>query len=212
FDSRDGLLNIWARFMNVDKLVETYGNVPGDFLNFGFLLLNPIRLMFHKYIEFMEHIDDQNFVTNFVRMEKWIFDSPDQAGEAFREFISKFYQKNQLVKNELTIGEKKVNLKDIKMPVLNVFAEFDNLVPPKCSKPLTDLVGSADKKMISFPTGHIGIFVGSKSQKQVCPQIAEWLLERCQIEEKKAEGVSVKPKTTKKQVQKKEENRVKSKK
>jgi len=24
-------------------------------------------------------------------MEKWIFDSPDQAGEAFRQFIRQFY-------------------------------------------------------------------------------------------------------------------------
>jgi polyhydroxyalkanoate synthase len=32
--------------------------------------------------------------------------------------------------------------------------------------------------MLVFPTGHIGIFVGSKSQKEVCPRIAEWLKPR----------------------------------
>lgn len=195
FDSRDGLLNLWSRYMDVNKLVDTYGNVPGDFLNLGFLLLNPIRLMFHKYFEFMENIDDQNFVTNFVRMEKWIFDSPDQAGEAFREFITKFYQQNLLIKDKLEIGGHKVSLKNVIMPVLNVFAEFDNLVPPVCSKPLTDLVSSTDKKMISFPTGHIGIFVGSKSQKQVCPQIAEWILARSECEEIKEEVMPKKTKT-----------------
>ena len=32
-----------------------------------------------------------NELLRFVRMEKWIFDSPDQAGEAFRQFAKDFY-------------------------------------------------------------------------------------------------------------------------
>jgi polyhydroxyalkanoate synthase len=54
-------------------------------------------------------------------------------------------------------------------------AEFDHLVPTDASKPLTEAVSSSDKETLVFPTGHTGIFVGSKSQKEVCPRIAEWL-------------------------------------
>jgi polyhydroxyalkanoate synthase len=111
-------------------------------------------------------------------MEKWIFDSPDQAGEAFRQFIKDCYQKNLLIKNEMALNGKKINLKNISMPLLNVMAEFDHLVPTEASKPLNDAVSSKDQETLVFSTGHIGIFVGSKSQKEVCPRIAEWLRPR----------------------------------
>jgi len=111
-------------------------------------------------------------------MEKWIFDSPDQAGEAWRRFIKDLYQENKLVKGEFELGGRKVDLKNIKMPILTIYAEEDHLVPPASTKPLNDLVGSEDKTMISFKGGHIGIYVSSRSQKDLAPTVAKWLLER----------------------------------
>jgi len=92
-----------------------------------------------------------------------------------------------LIKNEMEIGGKKINLKNINVPLLNVMAEFDHLVPNEESKPLLDAVSSIDKEEIIFPTGHIGIFVGSKSQKEVCPKIAAWLKPRSLLDGKAEE-------------------------
>jgi polyhydroxyalkanoate synthase len=190
FDTDKGLLHLWAKSLDVDKIVDYYGIVPGDFLNAGFLLTDPFRLMIDKYVGLFERIDEcepvdkecqlrnEDTVKNFLRMEKWIFDSPDQAGETFRQFFKDCYQKNLLIKNEMMLNGKKINLKNITMPLLNVMAEFDHLVPNDASKPLSDAVSSSDKETFVFPTGHIGIFVGSKSQKEVCPKIAEWLKPR----------------------------------
>ncbi len=189
FDADTGILNIWAKSLDIDKIVDYYGIVPGDFLNSGFLMLDPFRLMIDKYVGMFDRIEckpddatsnlrNEDYIKNFLRMEKWIFDSPDQAGETFRQFMKDCYQKNLLIKNELKLNGKKINLKNINMPLLNVMAEFDHLVPNDASKPLSDAVSSSDKKTLVFPTGHIGIFVGSKSQKEVCPEIASWLKPR----------------------------------
>jgi polyhydroxyalkanoate synthase len=186
FDTDKGLLHVWAKSLDVDKIVDYYGIVPGDFLNAGFLLTDPFRLMIDKYVGLFERhecepedkeceLGYEETIKNFLRMEKWIFDSPDQAGETFRQFLKDCYQKNLLIKNEMMLNGKKINLKNITMPLLNIMAEFDHLVPNDASKPLMDAVSSSDKEMLVFPTGHIGIFVGSKSQKEVCPKIAEWL-------------------------------------
>jgi len=176
FDIDDGLLFIWSKKMNIQKVVESFdGLVSGDFMNVGFLLLNPFRLMVGKYAGFMEHFDDQAFVQNFLRMEKWIFDSPAQAGSAFLEFIEKMYKQNQLVENKLYIGDKKIDLKRITMPVLNIYAKYDHLVPPSSSKPLKKLVNTDDYEEVELPVGHIGIFVSSKSQNDLCPKIIKWI-------------------------------------
>ena len=178
FSKVDGLLFHWSKFMDVDKLVDSYGVIPGDFMNFGFLMLKPFQLNIDKYVGLLDNIDDPEVVKDFLRMEKWIFDSPAQAGEAFRKFIKDLYQENKLIKNEFELGGRKVDLKNINMPVLNVFAENDHLVPPSTSKPLNDAISSIDKDTLSVRGGHIGIYVGSKSQKEVAPGVAEWLNKR----------------------------------
>jgi len=178
FDHDAGLLNVWARSLDPDKLVASYGNIPGDIMNLGFLLLNPARLMIDKYVGFLENIHNKDFVENFVRMERWIFDSPDLPGEAFREFIQWMFRENRLIKNELVLGGRKVDLKNITMPVLNIYGKYDHLVPPAACDQTTSKIGSTDKEDLCLDTGHIGIYVSSKTQRQFGPKIIRWLTER----------------------------------
>ncbi len=178
FDTDQGLLHIWMKAVDVDRMVDTFGNMLGDFLNFGFLILNPARLMIDKYVGFLENMDNKAFVENFVRMEKWIFDSPDVPGETFRQFVKDCYQNNLLIQNRLEVGGKKVDLQQITMPMLNFFGKYDHLVPPEACDKLTGVVGSSDVEDVCLETGHIGIYVSSKCQKEFAPKIAQWLKER----------------------------------
>ncbi len=178
FDTDQGLLHVWMKAVNPDRMVDTFGNMPGDFLNFGFLLLNPARLMIDKYIGFLEHMDDKTFVENFVRMEKWIFDSPDVPGETFRQFIKDGYQENLLIQSKMNIGGQRVDLKNITMPVLNIYGKYDHLVPPDACNKLTGCIGSKDVEDVCLDTGHIGIYVSSKYQREFAPKIAGWLKDR----------------------------------
>lgn len=178
FDTDKGLLHVWMKGMNMDELAKSFGNMNGDLMNLGFLLLNPARLMFDKYVGFMENADKKEFVENFIRMEKWIFDSPDVPGETFRQFISDCYHKNLLIQSKLELGGKRVDLSRITMPLLNMYGKFDHLVPPEAAELLPSKVGSKDVEDICLPTGHIGIYVSSKIQKLFVPKISEWLKER----------------------------------
>lgn len=178
FHTRENMLSHWTQEMDVDLLVDTLGNVPGDLMNFCYLTLKPYRLNFQKYVGLVDILDDKTEVENFLRMEKWIFDSPDQAGEAFRQFIRDFYQANKLKEGGLEIGGKSVDTKKITMPVLNIFAEQDHLVPPDASRALRGVVGTKDYTEIAFKGGHIGIYVSGRSQREVPPAIHEWLKKR----------------------------------
>ena len=178
FDIDTGLLNIWMRKMPVDQMTNTFGNIPGDLLNFGFLLLNPARLMIDKYVGLLDFLDNQQFVENFIRMEKWIFDSPDVPGETFREFLRDCFQQNLLIQNKMVVGGRRVDLKKLKMPLLNIYGKFDHLVPPEACDQLSSVVGSVDTEDICLNTGHIGIYVSSKCQREFAPKITQWLMER----------------------------------
>jgi polyhydroxyalkanoate synthase len=178
FDTDKGLLHVWMKGIDPDLLVDTYGNIPGDVMNFGFLLLNPARLMIDKYVGFYENMDNKAFVENFVRMEKWIFDSPDLPGETFRKFVKDCYQKNLLIQSRLKVGGSHVDLKKITMPLLNFYGKYDHLVPPEACEQLKNKVGSRDVTDVCLDTGHIGIYVSSKCQKEFAPRISSWLKQR----------------------------------
>lgn len=178
FDTDKGLLHIWMRNTPAEEMGSTYGNMPADIMNLGFLLLNPARLIIDKYIGFFENMDNKKFVENFVRMEKWIFDSPDVPAATFKQFIEDCYKKNLLIQSKLELNGKRVDLKKITMPVLNFYGKYDHLVPPEACNQLTKKVGSKDTEDICLDTGHIGIYVSSKCQKEFAPKIARWLKDR----------------------------------
>lgn len=178
FHTPDNLLTHLIRHVDVDLLVDTLGNLPGGLLNFAFLSLSPFRLAGQKYVDVVDILDDAEALKNFLRMEKWIFDSPDQAGEAFRQFAKDFFQQNKLIKGEVVIGDRRVDLRDVAMPVLNVYATQDHLVPPAASRALAGCCGSRDYSEFSFRGGHIGIYVSARAQREVPSAIADWLLAR----------------------------------
>ena len=178
FHTPDNMLSHWTREMDVDLFVEAMGNVPADMMNACYLMLKPFRLNLQKYVGLVDILDDRKGIEDFLRMEKWIFDSPDLAGEAFRQFIKQFYQGNGFVNGGIVIDGEEVRLDEVLMPVLNIYAEQDHLVPPDASRALARLVGTDDYTELSFKGGHIGIYVSSRAQREVPTAIHHWLGQR----------------------------------
>lgn len=178
FHTADNLLAKWMREVDVDTLVATFGNIPASLLNGVFLALQPFRLMSQKYVNLLDGTPQRSELENFKRMERWIFDSPDQPGEMFRQFANGLYRDNGLVKGTLEVGRRRVDLRRIKSPLLNVYASQDHVVPPSASLPLADLTGSRDYHVHGFDAGHIGIYVSRRAQQEIPELLAHWIRER----------------------------------
>ena len=170
----------FARYLDVKAITDILGNFPREYLYGCFSMLKPFKQGANKYLNLVENIDNAKFVQNFLRMEKWLYDTPSIAGETFRQWIEDIYQKNLLVKNEMWIGENLVDLSKINVPLLNIVAEEDHLVSPQCSVALNDSVSSMDKRLMHFHTGHVGLIASSYSQNNVLPKVGQWLRVRSQ--------------------------------
>jgi polyhydroxyalkanoate synthase len=167
-----------AKHIDVDKMVETIGNMPPEFMYYCFSILKPFEQGIEKYMNFFRNIEDENFVDNFLRVEKWLGDTPPIPGELFRQWIKDIYQENLLIQDKMYVGGKHVSLKNITMPIFIQVAVGDHLVSPECSMPLHYAVGSEDKTLRVYPTGHVGMIASSLSQKVVLPELGQWLKER----------------------------------
>jgi polyhydroxyalkanoate synthase len=173
-----GFINLWTRSLapeDVDALIEAHGNLPGAFMGAVFSLMTPMRTLLKYNLDLLEIVDDETKLLNWLRMEKWIADRPDHPGEAAKQWLKDLYQDNKLIRGELELGGQRVDLGRITMPVLNVYAKDDHIIPPATSRALAGQVGSEDYTELALPGGHVGVFVGGKSQKLFAPGVVEFL-------------------------------------
>ena len=177
FHTPDNLLSKWVRGVDT-RLIEASGNVPGEMLNGLFLALMPLRLTQQKYVRLLAGQADQRAIEDFVRMEKWIFDSPPQAATALAQFIRWFYQENRLMRGTLEIGGRRVRLAQIRQPVLSLYALEDHIVPATACQALQGRVGTRDYTARGIATGHIGMYVSRAAREEIPARIISWLRAR----------------------------------
>jgi polyhydroxyalkanoate synthase len=178
FDLDDTLLARVAKHTDADRLVDTLGNIPGSLMHQQFLLRSPFAQNVQKYADLVHLFEERESLMTFLRMERWINDSPDHPGETFRKWLKDGYQANKLAKGTFELDGRPVSLGDVRIPVLNMYAERDDIVEPKSSAALEKYVGSTDYTARSFPVGHIGMYVSSKLQRSLPTMITEWLRAR----------------------------------
>ena len=161
-----------------DLIVTTYGNCPAWLIKSGFEGMSPLHHAFDKYVGLYRAKEKPGYAEMFERFERWMNSDVAMAGQIFKEMNEEMTRQNLVVKNRFQVNGRTVNLKAITCPVLNVIGEHDDVVHPKSSLPLVDLVGSGDATNLIFPTGHIGAAVSSGAQKKLWPQVGAWLRER----------------------------------
>lgn len=176
-EKTDTVIEKFTKHIDADKMADTLGNIPGSLINMAFILRNPVEA-FLKYWTFFSKPRNPKEIMQFFAIEMWLYDSRPIIGEIYREIVNKIYKKNLLIKNELKIGSKKIDLNNLTMPVLNIMGLKDDLVPPKSSRGIMCKIPSKDKQLIEFPTGHVGLCISKKAHAKLWPEVGKWLGER----------------------------------
>lgn len=163
----------------VDALVDTYGNIPPWLVEAGFKILNPLGDVV-KWRNFWKHVTDDDFLKNFLAIEKWLNDNVPFPGEAYRKFIKELYQENRLIKGTLEMNGRRVDLRRITANHLSVAGQEDQIVPPDSAIRIKKMISSKDNEAIVLPGGHVGVIIGGRALKTAWPRMASWMLERSQ--------------------------------
>lgn len=175
----DGLLSTWASSneLDLEKLTSVFGNIPSDFLEESFALLSPLaRSQTQRGL--WDRAWDPDFLKKHFSLSGWLGDNVEFPGRSYKEYIEKCYVNNDLVNNRMILGDERVDLSNIKCPVLTVIATQDHIVPKDSATILDTMVSSEDKQLEEIRAGHIGITVGGGAKKAMWPIVTEWLKNR----------------------------------
>ncbi|MGA7887503.1 MAG: alpha/beta fold hydrolase [Acidobacteriaceae bacterium] len=181
FSNRHGLTFArWTdeKYFNVDAVLEAFGNMPGEMIDYGAKALKPVENYIGNYCRLWDNLDDPRAVESWQAMNTWVTDNIPMAGAAYRQLIADLYRNNRLMKNELMVRGERVDLKKIRANLLTVIAEGDHITPPCQSESILAKVASADKELYRIPGGHIGIMAGSAAHRTTWPHIEGWLSAR----------------------------------
>ena len=160
------------------KIVDAFGLVPGEMLDYGAKALKPVENYISNYVRLWDNINDPRVVESWHAMNTWVTDLTPMPGGAYRQLIGDLFQRNRLMTGEMVLRGERVDLAHIKASVLNVVAKDDHIVPPCETAGVMPKIGSADKELLEIPGGHIGVMAGSAARKRTWPRIEEWLASR----------------------------------
>ncbi len=174
-----GLFKRWTdpKHFDVDRIVDSLGNVPPELLYASFNLLRPVSQAVGR-VQLWDNLWNDKFVESFRRFDRWAADQIPFPGECFRQTTKELQQENKLVKKEFKLGGRIVDLAEIKVPLLHVVAEHDHIVPYEASRALVPMAGSADKTEVMLKGGHVSLVAGANAMHRLWPKIETWLSER----------------------------------
>ena len=178
FDKEEiGLYKLFTddRFLDVGAITGAFGNVPGEMIDTGNRMLKPITNYIGTYVSMWERIFDDKPMETFLAMNKWVNDGPPFPGEAFKQWIRDFYQKNKLVKGEMKLRGKTTDLSNIETPFLSIAGKKDHICTLPQAEAVMDLISSDDKEFFVLDAGHVGLLTGRGAKKGLWPKVSDWL-------------------------------------
>ena len=122
-----------------------------------------------------ENLWRDDFAERHRAMSHWVWDLVPMAGPAFVQYCTEHVRDNGLMTGQLRVHGRPVDLERIRQPTLIVLAKRDDLVPPACSAPLADQLGSEEVEIVEVPAGHTGALMGRSSKTVTVPAVLDWL-------------------------------------
>ena len=173
------LMRQWTdkRYFDLDRIVDTLGNVPPELIFASFDMLRPAARIASQ-IRLWDNMWNDDFVKSYRMFDRWAADQIPFPGECFRQTTKELMWDNKLIKNELVLGGRRVDLKQVVASFLAVMAEHDHIVPYESAKELLTLIGSTDKRDIVLKGGHVSLVAGPNAVRRLWPELDRWLSER----------------------------------
>jgi polyhydroxyalkanoate synthase len=175
-----GSMAMWLEEENldVDQLVDTVGNVPGELIRHWAKMLKPVENFMGAYVNLWKIMHDESAVRGWQAVNRWVEDVVPFAGEAFRQFVKVYFRGNKLIKGDHMVKGRKVDLEKIEANLLNIVAQYDHLVARSQAENIMDRVSSQDKTLKVIPATHVGIMAGGRARHDLWPEIVGWLAPR----------------------------------
>ena len=162
------------------------GRMLGQYMLAGWKDMHPGAQYLGKYIDLYEHIEDKNYVERTEQFERWYENPIDLPGAYYLQAIRLLFKENRFAKGEFIACGQKLSLESVNCPLFLLAGNEDDITPKQQVFAESKLVGTPseliERKLVSG--GHIGLFMGKETLRNVWPTIGAWIANVDQLESK----------------------------
>jgi poly(3-hydroxybutyrate) depolymerase len=154
------------------------GVLKGEYLLGGFIVIKPENEI-GRQLQLLAHVRDEAHVERYRDFEDWFKHTQDIAGAFYLWLVEHLFRDNALIRGELAIDGRPVDLARIACPVNLLAGAADHITPPAQVFALADAVSTPAEHVTRRTTGggHLGLFMGTEALRDHWPVVMASVLE-----------------------------------
>ncbi len=148
------------------------GVLKGKHMLSGFIMIQPGSEI-ARQIELLWHLDDHDHVARYREFEDWFKHTQDIPGAFYLWIVRHLFRDNELISGALQIGDRRVDLANLAMPLNLLAGAVDHITPPDQVFALAGPVSTPPElvhRRVSTG-GHLGLFMGHEALREHWPPL-----------------------------------------
>jgi poly(3-hydroxyalkanoate) synthetase len=130
----------------------------------GFITIQPTDEL-GRQLALLRNLDDPAHLDRYAHFEDWFKHAQDIPGAFYLWIVEHLFRDNELVTGRLEVGDRRVDLGRIGMPLNLLAGATDHITPPDQVFALAD-AASTPPELVHTETadgGHLGLFMGHEA-------------------------------------------------
>ncbi len=148
------------------------GVLKGRYMLNGFQSLKPDQEI-ARQAQLLANVRDPRHVQRYRAFETWFQYTQDIPGAFYLWIVEHLFANNELIRGELVIGGRRVDLAAIKAPLFLLGGATDHITPPEQVFALAEHAGTPPEHVVRRSTtgGHLGLFMGHEALTEHWPPL-----------------------------------------
>ncbi|WP_028932900.1 alpha/beta fold hydrolase [Pseudonocardia spinosispora] len=159
----------------VSSIYQALGSVPAPVVKWAFQL-STVDKYLTKPLTVLSQLDDRDVLEQIEAVDYLMDHMHGYPGRTFGQIYHLMLRSNDLADGGLDLGRRRIDLADVRVPVLVVAGENDVIAPLRAVRRGTELLtGAPEVRFETAPGGHLGVLTGRRSRTTTWAYLDEFL-------------------------------------
>lgn len=156
-------------------LYRMLGGAPAPLVSLGFRATALDRYV-TKPVALAQHMHDRDWLAHTQAVDEYMASMLAYPGRTFGQLYHQFFRVNELAGGTLELGDHRIELSKVDVPVLAIGGQADVLAPMDAVRHVGKLLPNApDVRIETAPGGHLGVLTGRSTVRSTWIFLDEFL-------------------------------------